>query len=227
MSRLYAIVEGQTEQAFIREVVGPFLAALGIYMFPVLVGKPGHKGGVRSFYSVASDISKLLKQERNAYVTTLFDRYALPPNWPGFDVCQPDMEHSVVQLNLHNSMQQKILEDMGADFDGGRFIPYIQFYELETFLFCDPKISAEILGAPHHEEALAGIVLGAGNCEGINGGPETSPSKRIQKLFPNYKKGRGFNAHLPRICSSIGIGSIRGQCPLFHRWLSTLEALPN
>ena len=63
MSRVYALVEGQTEQALVRDILAPALSILGVYLSAVLVGEPGHKGGVRRFSVLQRDISNLLKQD--------------------------------------------------------------------------------------------------------------------------------------------------------------------
>lgn len=39
------VVEGQTEQTFVRELLAPYLATRHIYLQAALLGKPGHKGG--------------------------------------------------------------------------------------------------------------------------------------------------------------------------------------
>ena len=75
MVRVYVVVEGQTEIAFIRNLlVEPFLN-LGIYLYPSLLGKPGHKGGVISYQRAKSDIIRFLKQEHNTFCTTMFDYF--------------------------------------------------------------------------------------------------------------------------------------------------------
>ena len=42
---IFVIVEGQTEQTFVREVLAPELASKNIFLYSALIGKPGHKGG--------------------------------------------------------------------------------------------------------------------------------------------------------------------------------------
>ncbi|MBN2315599.1 MAG: hypothetical protein JXM79_16845 [Sedimentisphaerales bacterium] len=42
---VYIIVEGQTEQTFVRDLLAPEMGGQGIFLYPVLIGKPGHKGG--------------------------------------------------------------------------------------------------------------------------------------------------------------------------------------
>jgi len=52
---VYVVVEGQTEQTFIRELLAPSLSYKGIYLHPVLIGKPGHKGGDIRFERAITD----------------------------------------------------------------------------------------------------------------------------------------------------------------------------
>jgi len=81
--RIIAIVEGLCEQVFIRELFAPYLATQGIYLSGRLVGKPGHKGGTRSWLSVRNDIFAVLKSDLSCLCTTLFDYYKLDRDWPG------------------------------------------------------------------------------------------------------------------------------------------------
>ena len=52
---IYIVVEGQTEQTFVRDVLAPHMAHKGIYLHPALIGKPGHKGGDIRFDRRKSD----------------------------------------------------------------------------------------------------------------------------------------------------------------------------
>jgi hypothetical protein len=82
-SRVIAVVEGQTEQTFVREVLAPWLAERTVFLSPRLVGKPGHKGGVGEYSRAKKDMLALLKQEAGTIITTMFDFYAMPFSWPG------------------------------------------------------------------------------------------------------------------------------------------------
>jgi Domain of unknown function (DUF4276) len=225
MSRVYVLVEGQTEQAFVRDVLTPTLSIHGIYPQPVLLGKPGHKGGIRSFAVVQRDISNLLKHDANAFVTTLFDRYGLPSDWPGLAESKLKGELPEAHSSLCQAMHSEVSEKMGPDFRARRFLPYIQFYETEAYLFAAPDETARVLGNDARAEDLRGVVREKGGCEDINDDATTAPSKRIIALFPVYKKGKGINAHLPRICSEVGLQTLRDACPLFNRWVQQLETL--
>jgi hypothetical protein len=55
--------------------------------------------------------------------------------------------------------------------------------------------------------------------EHINNNPNTAPSKRILKIYPEYNKVLdGYN-----IAKFIGIDKIRVECRHFDKWLSKLE----
>ena len=58
--------------------------------------------------------------------------------------------------------------------------------------------------------------------EHIDDKPLSAPSKRIQKLFPRYRKVQMGE----RAARAITLEKIRQQCPLFNAWLRKLESLP-
>lgn len=86
MRRVLVVVEGPTERAcFQQSDVAEQFVRRGFSLHPRVIGKPGHKGGIRSFQAVLREIENLLKQERDAKVSTFFDFYRLPlSKWPGY-----------------------------------------------------------------------------------------------------------------------------------------------
>jgi hypothetical protein len=42
---IYIVVEGQSEQTFVRDVLAPYMAPKGIYLYPALLGTRGHSPG--------------------------------------------------------------------------------------------------------------------------------------------------------------------------------------
>ena len=64
MHRVLTVVEGFTERAIVEQTLAPYLGARGLSLHAKVIGKPGHKGGVRSFEAVRKEILALLKQER-------------------------------------------------------------------------------------------------------------------------------------------------------------------
>jgi len=226
MNRVYVLAEGQTEQAFVRDVLTPCLSAHDTYPSAVLLGKPGHKGGIRSFDFVQREISNLLKQDADAYVTTLFDRYGLPADWPGLGDSKLKPTLAEAHATVCQAMHTTISATMGSDFRTERFLPYVQFYEIEAYLFAVPDETARLLGNSVLASALHAAVQTEGGCEDINDDPVTAPSKRIMALFPDYRKGKGMNADLPRICTEVGLQKLRDACPLLNMWVEQLESLP-
>ena len=89
MKRLHVLVEGQTEETFVRDVLGPHLAAFGTAATPVLLKtkrvKSGgaFRGGVTCTEQVLGDIRRLLGDGGVVAVTTMIDYYALPEDFPG------------------------------------------------------------------------------------------------------------------------------------------------
>src|SRR5689334_1706414 len=85
MKRVVIIVEGQTEESF---VAGPLYKALvghNIFVKPILIGTPGHRGGFVNYDRVRSDLLRTLKQDNSVYCTTLFDLYGLGKGFPYSD----------------------------------------------------------------------------------------------------------------------------------------------
>jgi len=69
------------------------LGARGLSLHAKVIGKPGHKGGVRNFDAVRKEILALLRQERGSHVSTFFDYYGLPANGPGVQEAQGKKAH--------------------------------------------------------------------------------------------------------------------------------------
>lgn len=90
MRRLYVVVEGQTEEAFVSRVLGPHLYACGEISTAALIvstkrsptGEKTHGGGQWSKW--AKDLRNLIRSQPSADVrfTTLFDLYGLPDDFP-------------------------------------------------------------------------------------------------------------------------------------------------
>jgi len=92
MRRILALVEGQTEEIFVRDVLDPHMARFDACVIPVLlktkrVKSGGHfRGGVTSTAQVLGDIRRLLGDSNAACVTTILDYYGLPSDFPGTSV---------------------------------------------------------------------------------------------------------------------------------------------
>lgn len=221
MSRVLMLVEGSTERAIVDRVFAPTLGLRGVYLYPRVVGKPGHKGGNR-FSSVRRELKALIRQEPDSIVTMFFDYYGLGEDWPGL-MQSKGKSPLIIPGLIEPAIASAVVSDLGPKFNTDRFIPYIQIYEVESLLFSGPKEMARVFSRPDLQEPFEKIVGDCGGCEWIDDSPETAPSKRVQSLFPQYKKGSGVNAHAYRIAQHIGLEKIRSACPHFNEWISKLE----
>jgi hypothetical protein len=220
MSRVLALVEGQTEQAFVHGVLAPSLAGQGVFLSARLLGKPGRKGGVRAYDVVRRDIVGHLKEDVQVYCTTMFDFYGLPKGWRelGFKRARTA---SVTAARIENAMREDVCSELGSSFNAARFIPYIQLHEFEAVLFSGPRELADTIQRPSLVGDFQAIVKECGGPEAVDDGKDTAPSKRILAKAPNYHKV----LHGPIAAQRIGLDTIRERCPHFAAWVDTLESL--
>jgi hypothetical protein len=219
MSRVIAVVEGQTEQGFVREVLAPFLGDKNVDITARLVGKPGHKGGDCRYERAKRDVLALLKQEADTVVTTMFDFYALPDSWPGRREARTTLTAQKAAV-VETAVKDDISHELGTSFDQSRFHPYIQMHEFEALLFSQPATICAVLRSPQSEKELQSIRASFSNPEEINDNSETAPSKRLLKLFADYQK----RLHGSIAAKRIGVDAMRKECPHFARWVEILES---
>ncbi len=220
MNRVIAVVEGYAEQAFARDVLAPWLAGRGVIFSARLVGKPGHKGGVGEYHRAQRDILALLRQESTTVVTTMFDFYGMPGNWPGRRKVRR-ASHAKKAATVERAILEDVAKQMGPKFNRKRFLPYIQMHEFEALLFSRPETIAEVIPDVGASDALQAIRDEFSTPEEIDDDPQTAPSKRIERLCPAYQKP----FHGAIAAKRIGIEVIRQECPHFNEWLSALESL--
>ncbi len=171
------------------------------------------------------DIVRWMKedQRRDAWFTTMFDLYRLPPGFPGLNKLTMTNDPYEKIGALETAFKNDVCE---ADGRFWRFIPHLQLHEFEALLFSDPtQFNWQFIEDRHERgiEELVKISRHYGNPELIDDGAETAPSKRIIRWIPEYK-GRKSSAG-PLIADKIGLQLIRKSCSHFDSWLKQLEAL--
>ncbi len=222
MSEIVAIVEGETEQTFVRDQIAAHLACLGIAIWPVLPGRRRRHGGVKKWEVAKQDIIRTLRERR--FCTTMFDYYAMPSDWPG------RAESATLPWEQRaDHVEQHVLEDvtaaMGGSFDPRFFLPYVQLHEFEALAFADVEKLASVVASLGHSPAnrlqaqFQKIVAEAGHPEAINDSYETCPSRRITQIERAYRK----RVHSPIVTGRIGLAVLRGECQHFANWLDRLE----
>ena len=225
MARLLIHVEGQTEEAFVNEVLGEYLRSKGFESVGArIVGNARlreRRGGIRPWPSVRHDIVTHLRQDTRCVATTMVDYYALPQGetkgWPGRDTAQGSASQKAE--HVETAMKADIAEAMGKNFRPPRFVPYVVMHEFEALLFSDCQAFSDGIGSPQLRGSLQAMRDEFESPEEINDSPITAPSKRIEGLIPGYEKPLlGVLGIL-----SIGLDQIRAECPGFDRWLLRLE----
>lgn len=217
MKRVHILVEGQTEETFVRTVLAPHLLPLKLLLTACLVVtrriKSGgsFKGGVTRYTPVRGDLKRLLADSSAVRVTTMLDYYGLPADFPGLPVPSRGTFRDRVE-----HVERAFAEDIAHP----RFLPYLALHEFEALLFTDPGRCTLAFNEAQIAK-LQAIRAGVQSPEQINDRPETAPSKRILAIAPSYQK----NVHGPPALMDIGLPSIRAACPHFDQWLSKLEAL--
>jgi hypothetical protein len=218
--RIHVIVEGPTEESFIKNVLAPALGYRDIQVTPFVLGVPGHKGGNVNYARVKKDIILQLKQDRTAYCSTMFDLYGLGDGFPN-----PSPAPGLSGLEKAKRIEQGIHEDIVATIPEFRpdirLIPYLQVHEYEGLLFSDPDAFAAALGRNDLSQQLRDIRNAFPTPEDINDSANTAPSKRVLRVYPSYQKViEGTMA-----AQAVGLGNIRRECPHFSSWIARLESL--
>ncbi|MGL4400847.1 MAG: DUF4276 family protein [Luteolibacter sp.] len=220
MKRVHIICEGQTEETFVNEVLGPHLAGYGVFPFASLVGKPGHKGGHVTTARMAGDIKLRLLGDPQAWCTTFFDFYGLDSKFVGKQEASSQSSYENKARIIEAALRKHVLDATDENVIR-RFFPYVQMYEFEGLLFSDPAKLAAGLCAQGLAKDFVAIRNSFGTPEEINDSQITAPSKRILGLMPVYEKPLyGSLAAL-----EVGIDTIRGECKRFNEWVGLLEKL--
>jgi hypothetical protein len=213
MIRVNVFVEGQTEETFVRELLYEYFQSKNIYLNPILVKTSSTgKGGVVSYAKIKPQLNRKCLEDRNAIVTTMFDLYALPNDFPG--------NSSLLKTSDPFQKAEYLEQEMGKDIGHKNFIPNLLVHEFEGLLYSNPEVFSEWFG-----ESVVDILQAERNAfpspEHINDNPLTAPSKRIRNCCNGYDKP----LHGSLLAIDIGLDTIRQQCQHFNLWLLRLESM--
>ena len=217
MDRCRLLVEGQSEETFANRLLLPHLLSCGFHDVTVTVvatkrpaagGK--HRGGISSWAKLRGDIRRLTL-DAGALVSTLVDFYGLPSDVPGMGELQPNWDAR--QRVAH------VEEAMHAD-TPANFLPHVVLHEFEALLYADPQAVANHFNDQKLLARMAADLADCGEPEFVDEGPDTAPSKRLQRHRPGYLK----SSDGPAILADIGLPAIRAACPHFDEWLTQVES---
>ena len=210
MKTVIIICEGPTEEVFCSNLLSQYLQnscriEIRLFVFNC------------NWQRIKDMAEKALKQQKNALVTTFFDYYGVKtkkfPNWK-----------ETVGINKANVRERiEILENgMIEEIDSNlryRFIPYVQLHEFEALLFNNIEVFDDMFEFEQYDRAeLLNVFNEFPDPEMIDQGTETSPSHRLIKIIPAYRKVIQGNA----IAEKIGIEQIRQKNKHFNDWIEQL-----
>ena len=205
MIRLAISVEGETEEAFVNQLLGKHLRVHGVEPVPIL---PYRRGGNISVDRLAPAMSELFWNFD--FVTSLVDFYGFLRKGDA----TPD------QLQRH--IDQEVTKRIGRLYDETRVFSYVQRYEFENLLFSDVGMFSLLPHTPHGAVTILQEVRSDFDTpEDINDSSETAPNKRIRRLIPRYDKRNDG----PDLAVLMGLDTIRQECKRFDAWLARLESL--
>ena len=219
MTRLLILVEGQSEEIFVKQTLTPYLAERGVHVESPIVlwtkrldAGGGFRGGVSNWAQIRKSLLPLT-YDADAWVTTLLDFYGLPDDFPGYTEARgPGAPHTNI-----TALQEKFATEINRP----KLIPFIALHEFEAWLFSSPDVIADHFGRASLSAQVQQAVAHAGAPELINHGENTHPKARLKDLVTGYKE----TSDGPTLMGKIGIPAIRASCPHFAAWLDRLEAL--
>ena len=219
MTRLLMLVEGQSEETFVKRTLTPHLAWHDVYVeSPAMLWTKrlpnggGFRGGVSNWNQIHRHLLRLTN-DSDAWVSTLLDFHGLPKDFPGLPEAlgAGDPQEKVVALQ----------DRFAAELNHRRFIPFLALHEFEAWLFSAPDVVEAHFSKAHLADRLRDAVQQAGAPELIDHGADTHPKARLHSLVGGYKE----TSDGPTLLEKIGIPAVRAACPHFDGWVSRLEAL--
>lgn len=219
MTRLLILVEGQSEEIFVKRTLTPYLAQHGVFVQPPIVlwtkrlpTGGGFRGGVSSWKQIRRNLLPLI-HDSDAWVSTLLDFYGLPQDFPGLS----EALNAGDPFEKISALEKRFAEEVNHR----RFIPFLALHEFEAWLFSAPDIVAAHFGHDDLKDQLESIVQQVGAPELINHGATTHPKARLCSLVGDYKE----TSDGPLLLEKIGIATVRKACLHFDGWLKQLEDL--
>ncbi|MGL5648760.1 MAG: DUF4276 family protein [Clostridium sp.] len=222
MGRVLIVVEGQTEEKFVKDIMIPYFHSKEIYgdlrvtILPSSILNNGkrHKGGVIKFESVVGYVKRLINSAD--YVTTLLDYYGIDREFRGY-------KESLQKSDIKEK-KELIEKELELEIMNPKFIPYIQMHEFEGLLFSNPDSFIYIDEKnPSLIDEIKVDISRYLTPEHINDSPTTAPSKRLEKYYEGYSKT--IDGLI--VAEDIGIATMKKECPLFKEWIEKIERCLN
>lgn len=227
MKFLNIVVEGSTEETFVKDVLSKHFAQFEIFASPRKIktgwdkkyNKPA-KGGLLKYVKFRNDVLRWIESDRNrpnTWYSSMLDLYAFPKD------DQSPYSQAIQQLTNPFDKIRALEKAIKSDINHPNFIPYVQLHEFEAFIMVDPDRLATMY--PESNNAINRLKkdIGATEPEEINESPHSAPSKRIIKYLPDYE---GQKAQVgPLVAEDIGLTKLRSKCKHFNEWITNIERI--
>lgn len=208
LKRILVLVEGSTEERFIKDVLSSYLLTFNVVLIPTItdtkkvIGGQSNKGGGRHFAKVKADILDLLSDKNAVAVTTMFDFY-------GFYEIQGATQAVYADI-------EKLEQTITAEINNRRFLAYLQRHEFEAFMFIEPALTAKVALRRDKANAISAHRQQFNQVEDINLDTTLAPSKRLKSAIGGYSKPIIGAA----VTNQLGIDKIMQECPKFAAWVN-------
>lgn len=213
------LVEGQTESAFVSEILAPYLQPLGVFAKPVIVKTARwadgttFRGGGGDWRHYAGDLARLLAATHYHRVSLLVDFYAYPRNGPGAACCHGPHQPRRCAAHRIQAMADAVAKP--------RFVPHVVLHEFETWVIAAamdaPAVLGDVAVAKRLDAEAASV---SGDVELLNDSPQTAPSKRVMRVWPEYDKVTdGIE-----VIREAGLAAVMDRCPGLKAWIDQLLA---
>ncbi len=212
------LVEGPTEERFVKDTLAPFFYQINFFISPtILVTKkvksgPNFKGGVTNFAKFENDLNRLLSSAGGALVTTMLDYYRLPNDFPGMATRPSGTSPSDRVRHVEKAVEAYFGNPQNL-------LVFFALHEFEAWLFSSTEELPRVMTDTSKELQFTLIRIEFETPEEINEKPGCAPSQRIQQIFPAYRK----TFHGPVTAGRIGLDRIRQECTHFDWWITQLE----
>jgi hypothetical protein len=223
MKRVFIVVEGETEERFVRAVLYDYFILKGIHLEAqqwLTNRKLGIGGGGKNFNLIENHIRRLIahyQQDKGVFISLMVDLYGFPLQ--GDTIYDEDVR----RLNTGKEKVLLLQQKMQERFSFNRFIPYVQLHEYEALLLSKPEALGTFYVDHSREIQLLKQEIGKVPPEEVNETPQGAPSKRIIKHVPSYKKQKTTAGVIT--AQTIGLPFLRASCPHFNDWIERLERL--
>ncbi|MEL4357919.1 MULTISPECIES: DUF4276 family protein [unclassified Luteococcus] len=215
MKQIALVVEGQTEELFVREVLAPQLAARGIFLTPFIpvtsqTAHGRHKGGAR--WSGYRKLANKLAHEGHWHrIGVLLDLYGCPSDAPGRQGAGSGREY-------HRELMDSLAQDLNAGGQRARILPHVFLHEFEALVLAALDAGSTVVPEKAARDLRKVLADFQGDPELVNGGESTSPSHRIMAAWDGYTK----TVDGIRVIADVPFDAILERCPSFAGWLEDL-----